>query len=172
MGRKGLGRGVKGRIMELLQNGDMQGLETLMSERPGALRHVLGRLWDHDPNIRERAAAAIGFASAKHEAMGLELLRRFAWALNDESATNGVSVIPAIAAIATHAPELSRPFIGQLVAALDDPGLAEEAAAAIEEIRRLRPQLVEPYLGEIAVQQNHDCRGEGRNVPSSRDDEY
>ncbi len=153
--------------MELLRTGDMQGLDALIEARPVAVRHVLGRLWDVDSVVRERAAVAVGSAAAHHQELGLELMRRFAWALNDESATNGVDVIPAMAAIAIRVPEMAQPFVGQLVGALQDPGLSHEAKRALEAIRRRRPELVEPYEGEIDWERDYDCRAGGRDCPSS-----
>ena len=152
--------------MELLRTGDMQGLDALIAAQPGTVRHVLGRLWDADSVVRDRAADAVGIAAAHHQELGLELMRRFAWALNDESATNGVDVIPAIAAIAIRVPEMARPFIGRLVGALQDPGLRQEAKNALEAIRRRRPELVEPYRVEIDGVKENDCREGERDCSS------
>ena len=153
--------------MELLRTGDMQGLDALVAERPVAVRHVLGRLWDSDPGVRERAAYAVGLAAGHHQELGLELMRRFAWALNDESASNGVNVIPAMAAIAIRVPEIAKPFVGQLVGALQDPGRSQAAQSARELIRRERPELVEPYEGEIDWERDYDCRKGEWDCPSS-----
>lgn len=142
--------------MELLRNGNVQGLDALIAKRPVAVRHVLGRLWDSDPKVREAAAEGVGSAAAHHQDLGLELMRRFSWALNDESATNGVDVMPAMAAIAIRAPETARPFVGQLVGALRDPGLEEAAIRALESIRRSRPELLEPFLHEIDRETEND----------------
>ena len=156
--------------MELLRTGDMQGLDALIAARPVAVRHVLGRLWDADSVVRERAAVAVGSAAAHHQELGLELMRRFAWALNDESATNGVDVIPAMAEIAIRVPEMARPFVGQLVGALLDPGLSLEAKRALEAIRRRRPELVDPYLVEIDGVRDNNCREGERDCASLPDE--
>lgn len=150
--------------MELLRTGDMQGLDALTAERPGVVRHVLGRLWDQDPVVRERSAVVVGNAACHHPELGVELMRRFSWALNDESATNGVCVIPAMAEIAIQAPELAKPFVGQLVGALQDPGLSEEAKKALELIRQRRPELVELYEGEIGHERERDCPSPPENA--------
>lgn len=149
--------------MELLRTGDMQGLETLIAERPSVVRHVLGRLWDLDPVVRERSAVAVGNVAAHHQELGVELMRRFAWALNDESATNGVSVIPAMAEVAVQAPELAKPFVGQVVGALQDPGLKEEAERALDLIRQRRPELLEPYEDETRNERESGGRPNGRS---------
>ncbi len=127
----------------------MEGLAALTGERPAAVRHLLARLWDPDGEVRSRAAEAVGTAAVQHPELGIELLRRFAWALNDESATNGIFAIPAMAAVAVRSPEMAAPFVGQLVAALEDPGLAEEARRALELIARNAPALLDPYRDEL-----------------------
>ncbi len=143
------GGGVRERVMELLRTGDMERLAALTGRRPSAVRHLLGRLWDAEPAVRERAAEGIGTAAAQHPELGLELLRRFAWALNDESATNGAAVLAAVAAIAVRRPEVARPFVGPVVAALDDPGLRDEARKAVVRIGREAPELLGPYREAI-----------------------
>lgn len=135
----------------MLRTGDMKGLEATLAERPDVVRHLTARLWDLDPAVRSRAAVLLGKVPAHHPELGLELLRRFAWALNDESVTNAVDVIPAVVEIAVQAPEMGRPFIGRLVAALEDPNAAlrQEAARGLRSLRRRRPELVEPYQCDI-----------------------
>lgn len=144
--------------MELLHGGDIQGIETLIAQRPSAMRHILGRLWDEDPELRHNAALAIGRAAAQNPDLCLELLRRFAWALNDESATHGVAVIPALGAIAVEAPEIARPFIGQIVGALDDPGLRSSALGALKFISKRRPELLKAYQGSSCFDEDELSR--------------
>ncbi len=134
----------------MLRTGDMEGLAALTEERPAAVRHLLGRLWDPDPAIRSCAAEAVGTAAVQHPELGVELLRRFSWALNDESATNGIFAIPAMAAIAVRGPEMAEAFVGQLVVAMEDPGLEAEAKKALEMIGTHAPGLLRPYAAELA----------------------
>ncbi len=147
----------------MLRESDSDGLKELLRERPAAVRHLLGRLWDPDPMLRERATEAVGFAATEYPEMGLELLRRFAWALNDESATNGVFAIPAVAAIAGRNPEMAAPFVGQLVVALEDPGLAAVAMEALERIGREAPELLAPYREELVRRGESVPSGGGEN---------
>ncbi len=135
--------------MEMLREGDMGGLAALTGERPAVVRHLLARLWDAEPAIRRRAAEALGTAAGQHPELGLELLRRFVWALNDESGTNAGNVLGAMAAVMTELPGLAGPFVGPMVAALGDPGLAETARVALGRLEAARPELLEPYRNEI-----------------------
>jgi len=135
--------------MEMLRNGDMKALAALTAERPAVVRHLLARLWDTEATVRARAAEAIAVAAGQHPDLGLELLRRFVWALNDESGTNAWNVLPAMAGVIGALPGIAGPFVGPVVAALDDPGLAEPARRAIEGIDATNPGLLAPYRQEI-----------------------
>ncbi|NOZ95156.1 MAG: hypothetical protein GXP47_10520 [Acidobacteria bacterium] len=141
--------------MEMLRKGDMEALAALTGERPAVVRHLLARLWDAEATVRERAVEALGTAAGQHPELGLELLRRFAWALNDESGTNAVNILPAMAVVVTELPGLAGPFVGPMVAALGDPGLAETARMALGWIGAARPELLEPYRTEIE-RRSHD----------------
>lgn len=149
LGGTHVGGRVKGEVMAMLRKGDMKDLAELTLRRPAAVRFLLARLWDREPVVRERAAEAVGTAAAQHRELGLELLRRFTWALNDESATNGANVLPAMAAVAAALPDIAGPFVGPMVAALADPGLAAPARNALERIAASHPELVEPFSEEM-----------------------
>ncbi len=132
--------------MEMLRTGDMRGLAALTGAHPSVLRHLSARLWDADTDVRQNAVEALATTAVQHPDRGLELLRRFAWALNDESGTNGNAVLPAMAAVISAVPELGAPFVGIVVEAISDPGLAETARRAIERIGSDRPELLAPSL--------------------------
>jgi hypothetical protein len=142
--------GLKERVMELLRAGDEGALGELVSSRPLATRFLLGRLWDADEGMRQRAARAIGLAAASHREVGLDLLRRLMWGLNDESATNGRFGIPALAEIGFRDPELIRPFVAPLASLAWDDGLRLEIVRALARIAQSAPDLVGPVCGDVA----------------------
>jgi hypothetical protein len=142
--------GLKGRVMELLRAGDERALGALASSQPRAIRFLLGRLWDPDEAVRHRAARALGVAAASHREVGRDLLRRLMWALNDESATNGLYGIPALAEIGYRDPELIRPFVAPLASLAWDDGLRPEILRALARIAEAAPELVGPLCGEVA----------------------
>ena len=129
--------------MELLRQGDSEGLERMVVENPAAIRFLQGRLWDPDSDIRESAAIALGAAAAAHPALGRELLRRVLWALNDESATNGAYMLPAIGEIGRRAPDLVTPFVGPMTSHLWDEGLRPGILNALCRIAEEAPELIE-----------------------------
>lgn len=147
--------------MELLLRGDMESLALLTEERPSLVRHLLGRLWDEVESVRKCAAVALGRAAVQHPKLGMEMMRRFAWALNDESASNGLYVIPAMAEISVQNPEIAPGFVGMLINALEDPGLRREARAALELIAEKRPELLGEYREEIRDFTENGSREEG-----------
>jgi hypothetical protein len=154
---------LKERVMELLRRDDTEGLEQMVVESPAAVRFLQGRLWDAEPEIRSRAATALGAAAVAHPELGRELLRRALWAINDESGTNGGPMLAAIGEIGRRAPDLVAPFVGPMTSYLWDDGLragildalcriAETAPEVVDEVRdRLRAfeSLLDP--GEQAV---------------------
>jgi hypothetical protein len=142
--------GLKEEVTELLRQGREQALADLVSADRRALRPLLGRLWDPDDEIRRRAASAVGTAAVSHADLGVEVIRRLLWALNDESATNGVYGIPALGQIGCRSPELLAPYLPALVSMAWDPGLRLELLRALHAVAEVRPGLVRPHLEELA----------------------
>ena len=129
--------------MELLRQGDAEGLEEMVVTTPTAVRYLQGRLWDANPEIRSLAASALGAAAAAHPELGRELLRRALWALNDESATNGEPMLPAVGEIGRRSPELIAPFVGPLTSYLWDDGLRPGILDALWRMAEVAPELVD-----------------------------
>jgi HEAT repeat protein len=142
--------GLKGRMMELLRAGDEQALGTMAVQEPRTTRFLLGRLWDLDEAIRQRAARALGRTAASHPLIGIEIIRRLMWALNDESVTNGLYGIPAVAEIGFNEPELVAPFIAPLASLSWDDGLRLEIISALRRIAEAAPEAVRPVCQRIA----------------------
>ncbi len=128
--------------MELLRQGDSEGLGRMVGENPAAVRFLQGRLWDADPEIRDLAAKALGAAAAAHPDLGRELLRRALWSLNDESAMNGKYMLPAIGEIGRRAPDLAAPFVGPMTAFLWDEGLRPGILDALHRMVESAPESI------------------------------
>ncbi len=126
--------------MELLRSGRVDEAAALAAASSRARHFLARRLWDADRAVASRSAAALGTLAARDPERGRELIRRFLWALNDESATNAGPVLLALAAMAERAPELVRPYAGALVPLLEDEELA---AATVEVFERLVSALPE-----------------------------
>ena len=146
--------------MEMLRQGDSEGLEQMVVETPAAIRFLQGRLWDEDPEIRNLAAIALGAAAAAHPNLGRELLRRALWALNDESATNGGPMLPAIGEIGRRAPDLVAPFVGPMTAYLWDDGLRPGILDALRRIAATAPELIDEVRDRLLVLEDTDEPGE------------
>ena len=151
---------VKGHVMELLQSADTTQLERYAVAQPLAVRFLLGRLWDPDPEIRQRAAAGIGAAAAQHEPLGRDVVRRLVWALNDEAATNGVYGLAAIGEIGARSPDLIEPFIGPVACYAWDDGLRSEIIRAMTRIAEAAPHLVAPFIDDIEQRVDPDDASE------------
>lgn len=133
-----------------------QGRESELIERAVAdarvVRPLLARLYDPTDEIRARAARVLGLAAAAHPELGHEVARRLLWALNDESATNGVHAIPALGQIGRRAPDIVAPHVSALARMAWDRGLRLPILEALTEVARTAPGLVAPELGAIEPQ--------------------
>ena len=141
--------GLKGIVMELFDRQDHGGLDRLVTAEPRAASLVFGRLWDTDPGRRAMAARALGSAARVHPELARELSRRVLWALNDESASNGVHGIAALGEMGAARPDVVGPFVGPLVALLGDRGLSSEILRALVRMAECAPGLVAAHSAAV-----------------------
>ncbi|MCG6923021.1 MAG: hypothetical protein LJF15_18330 [Acidobacteria bacterium] len=136
-------------VRELL----LQGRETELVERAATdarlVRPLLARLYDPSHPIRDRAARVLGHAAAAHPELGRDVARRLIWALNDESATNGVYAVPALGQIGRRAPDLLAPHVSALAGMAWDDGLRLAILDALAEVAGSSPELVAPELDAV-----------------------
>jgi hypothetical protein len=137
--------------MDLLEQGREEAVAELAIADPRALRPLMGRLWDPVPQIRRRAAGAIGRFAAAHSALGLETVRRLMWALNDEAATNGVYGIAALGEIGRRCPEMMAPFVPALVSMAGDDGIRLELLRALGRVAEADARLVGRHLDRLGA---------------------
>jgi len=157
-------------VKELLR----QGRETELAERAATdarlVRPLLARLYDPDDAIRGGAARVLGHAAAAHPKLGREVARRLIWALNDESATNGVYGIPALGQIGRLSPDLVAPHVPALARMAWDHGLRLAILDALAEVAGSSPELVAPELDAIGPHVDASRPGEDaawRNLRSA-----
>ena len=167
---------LKEEVMELLRQGRDEALAELAASNRKALRPLMGRLWDPDPEIRRRAASAVGCAAVTHEGLGIDIVRRLLWALNDEAATNGVFGIPALGEIGRRSPAMLAPHVPALVSMVRDTGLRTELLRALLAVADTDPRQVAPHLAALArlvdpagpqdadlLRRIHEAVGKGRS---------
>jgi len=137
------------RVVELLVQGRPDAAAALAAASRGGVRALTARLWDLDQEVRQSAAEAIGHLADLAPAKLLEVLRRFVWALNDESGTNGAATLTAMAAVARHRPAALAPFLGALVALLDDDGLRPGIVTVLDTVARTAPELLAVFRADL-----------------------
>jgi hypothetical protein len=137
-------------VRKLLREGRERELEERVVADARAVRPLLARLYDPDACVRDRAARVLGHAAAAHPELGQEVARRLVWALNDESATNGVYGVPALGQIGRRAPELVAAHVPALARMSWDRGLRLAILEALTDVARAAPELVAPELEAIA----------------------
>lgn len=146
--------------MEALRAGDTTRIENIAVTDRRAMRHLLGRLWDQDSGVRRAACIGVGAAAAAHPDVGLDVIRRLMWALNDESATNGVYGIAALGEIGARDPELIEVFLGPLASCSWDDGLRPEILKALARIASVAPRVVAPHLAQLEAHLDQENRAE------------
>jgi hypothetical protein len=135
--------------MEVLRADDTTRIELIAASDRRAMRHLLGRLWDSDGGLRRAASIGVGAAAAAHPDLGLDIVRRLMWALNDESGMNGIFGIAALGEIGARDPELIEPFVGPLASYSWDDGLRLEILKALVRIASTAPRIVAPHLHRL-----------------------
>ena len=139
------------------------------------LRYLVGRLYSDDEQAKWRSVRALGVVAADHEIVSDErardLLRRFFWALNDESGAVPYGVPEAIGEMLAVRSELQTTFLPLLCAQLSEedmaqtgpiergviwalgrvgPPVAETSAEAVAALRRAATEHPDPETREIA----------------------
>lgn len=113
-------------MRDALERHDLATIERLLADNRSALRHVTGLTYHQDPELRQAAARAVAIAGRYHPKQVQEIIRRFVWAMNDESGTNAAFAPETLLAIAEDQPELLLPMVPDLMRiARDDEGLRE-----------------------------------------------
>lgn len=142
--------GVRERVVDYLRRGEFEELARQAGQEASVLRALVGRLWDIDEVLRTGAATTVGVLAARRPEQARELVRRFLWALNDESGTNGTAVIPALQVMAQAAPGVVGPLAGALVAHLDDDGMRAGLLQVLTTLHDAAPMWLDPHLADIA----------------------
>lgn len=104
-------------------------LELARRQPQRVLRYLSGRLSSRDESEKWRAVRALGLVAAApgvlNEQKVAELLRRFVWALNDESGAVPFGVAEAIAEILAARPEFQAAYLPILCSLLTEPEMAQ-----------------------------------------------
>ncbi len=123
-------------IKEAVQNGDLEGIDSLVSKNVRTVRFLVGMSYQPDEKIRKTAASGIAIAGRYHKKMVKRVVRRLLWAMNEESATNAANAPEVILALAKEEPELLLHVLPEIVSLAADDGLKQglvEAAYILKE---------------------------------------
>lgn len=125
-----MGRSWKTEIESAVTAGDHAAvLELAGNSAPRVIRYLSSRLYVDDPWIQRQTVAALGAVAADRRVMDeqrtLDLLRRFVWALNDESGAVPYGVPEAIGEVLTVRPEFRQAFLPILCALLTEDDMSQ-----------------------------------------------
>ena len=123
----------KGEIDTILGREDHVALLLLaQKETPRVLRYLCGRLYSDSEEEKWRAVRALGGVVADGQIVSrqqaTELLRRFLWALNDESGTVPYGIPEAIGEILAVRPDLQGDFLPMLCSLATTEGMIQTGA--------------------------------------------
>lgn len=143
--------------MRLLESGRHDELDALIASDVRVARHLVGRLWDPDPQLRRRAAVALGSVARVHPARALEIARGLLWALRDEAAMHGRYAVPGLAEMVAADPALLAAFVGPLASMLWDTGMQRDILEGLGRIAEKAPDAVADHLDQVL--RHHDSFG-------------
>jgi hypothetical protein len=128
-----------GEAVEQYLGGDEAALEALVAEESGAVRFLVGMTYREDRERRQAGARGLALAARHHPKLIQEVVRRFVWAMNDESGTNGLNAPEVLFAIAEEQPELLLPVVPDLTRLSTDAGLQEGLHRTLERLSTACP---------------------------------
>lgn len=143
-------------VREAVEQGRLDEAAELVRSDPRALRHVVGMTYRTEEGIRVGAAKVVAAAADAHPKLVQETVRRFVWAMNDESGTNALSAPGALLAIAREKADLLLPMVPDLVRLSADPGLREGLSKVLEVVRESCP-------GEVGARLAADLSTQGES---------
>jgi hypothetical protein len=128
-----VGQDWKADLDAVLAQEDHQELLVIARRSAGrVLRHLIGRLYSAEEIEKWRAVRALGSLAGNREIVTgeklRELLRRFFWALNDESGAVPYGVPEAIGEVLAVRPELQEEFLPNLCAMVTEEEMSQTGA--------------------------------------------
>lgn len=95
----------------------------------GVVRYLSGQLYTPDEEAKHRAVHALGVVAAEESILdrerAVDLLRRFAWALNDESGAVPYGIPEAIGEVISVRPEFQEAFLPILCSLLTEDDMSQ-----------------------------------------------
>ncbi|MBW2526694.1 MAG: hypothetical protein JRI23_21100 [Deltaproteobacteria bacterium] len=122
-----------------------------MAANASAVRHLVGLSYQADGGLRRAAARAIAIAGRYHPKAVQNVIRRFVWAMNDESGTNAGNAPEVLQAIADEQPELLLPMVPDLIRLAADERLREGLTATLRTVAKRCPGHVAQGLSRLMM---------------------
>ncbi len=124
---------VREEVVEAVRQRRFDDLEAMVAANSRAIRYLVSLTYQDDVELRRAAARGLALASRHHPRLLGEVVRRLAWAMNDESGTHAVFAPGVLCVIAEECPEILLPVVPDLMRLSGDPGLHD----ALVEVTRL-----------------------------------
>ena len=127
------------RIQRAVREGDLDDIQTIVSEEPRAVRFLVGLSFHTDERIQSTAAKGVAVAARFHPELVQRVVRRLVWAMNDESGTNAITAPRVVQEIAWERPDLLVPMIPDLVRLAGDLNLYDGLSCALRTVANSCP---------------------------------
>ena len=153
-------------VHSAVREGRTAELEELVIANSKSVRHLVSLSYEADPEVRKRAAEGIALAADHHPKVVQSVIRRFVWAMNDESGTNALTAPDVLLAIARKCPRILLPMVPDLTRLAADEGLNEGLAATLRTLAESCPGEVGQRL-ERSINSRFEEQG-GRRAATCR----
>ena len=135
-------------IEALVRKGDLEALDALVKKDRRSVRHLVSLTYSPEARLRQPAARALAMAVQYHPKLMKSVVRRFVWAMNDESGTHAVSAPDVLTEIAGRHPEIVLPVVPDLVRLAGDESLREGLSRTLKIVASRYPGEVGRRLGK------------------------
>ncbi len=113
------------RMKHAVAAGRFDEVETIVSEKPRSVRHIVGLMYGLDESVRKNCAEALVIASKYHPKLIERVVTSLVWAMDEQSGTYAPNAPEILRVIAESKPELLVPAMGELVRLAGDTSLSE-----------------------------------------------
>jgi hypothetical protein len=149
----------KEEIRDAVDRADSRKIAAIARERvPRVIRYLMSRLYSGDEDEKRKVVGALGAVVADREVMDkrrtTDLLRRFVWALNDESGAVPYGVPEAIGEVLAVRPEFQEAFLPILCALLTEEDMSQTGSierGALWAVGRVGPPVGAYSAGVVAA---------------------
>ncbi|MCP4599464.1 MAG: hypothetical protein GY847_02825 [Proteobacteria bacterium] len=136
-------------ILEAVRQDRLDDLEALVSNKPRAVRYLMGLMYESEEKVRKTAARGIAIASRYHQKIVERIISGIVSSMSKDSGTNAVTAPEILRAIADERPELLLPVSSELVRLTADTSLEQGLCDTLRTVVNRCPGKVSQSLSKV-----------------------